>query len=94
MKTVGLGLLLILVFAAGVVSGQLDRDSLTVRGTIRSANTIEEPIEYWELRGQDGTSVTVMGPKILPLIAWMRQAKDTSVSLTITREKRGVSNNP
>jgi len=88
MKTVGLGLLLILVFAAGVVSGQLDRDSLTVRGTIRSANTIEEPIEYWELRGQDGTSVTVMGPKILPLISWMRQAKDSSVSVTITRDKR------
>jgi len=88
MKTVGLGLLLILVFAAGVVSGQLDRDSLTVRGTIRSANTIEEPIEYWELRGQDGTSVTVMGPKILPLITWMRQAKDSSVSVTITRDKR------
>jgi len=88
MKTVGLGLLLILVFAAGVVSGQLDRDSLTVRGTIRSANTIDEPIEYWELRGQDGTSITVMGPKILPLITWMRQAKDSSVSVTITRDKR------
>jgi len=88
MKTVGLGLLLILVFAAGVVSGQLDRDSLTVRGTIRSANTIDEPIEYWELRGQDGTSITVMGPKILPLITWMRQAKDSSISLTITRDKR------
>jgi len=88
MKTVGLGLLLILVFAAGVVSGQLDRDSLTVRGTIRSANTIDEPIEYWELRGQDGSSITVMGPKILPLITWMRQAKDSSVSLTITRDKR------
>ena len=88
MKTVGLGLLLILVFAAGVVSGQLDRDSLTVRGTIRSANTIEEPIEYWELRGQDGTSITVMGPKILPIISWMRQAKDSPVSVTITRDKR------
>ena len=88
MKTVGLGLLLILVFAAGVVSGQFDRDSLTVRGTIRSANTIDEPIEYWELRGQDGTSITVMGPKILPIISWMRQAKDSPVSLTITRDKR------
>ncbi|HEV8316585.1 MAG TPA: hypothetical protein VGQ10_04215 [Vicinamibacterales bacterium] len=93
MKTVGLGLLLILVFAAGVVSGQLDRDSLTVRGSIRSANTIDEPIEYWELRGQDGTSVTVMGHKTIPLITWMRQAKDSSVSLTISRERRGVSPN-
>ena len=88
MKTVGVGLLLILVFAAGVVSGQLDRDSLTVRASVRSANTIEEQIEYWELRGQDGTSVTVMGPKAVPLIAWLRQAKDASVSLTIAREKR------
>jgi hypothetical protein len=88
MKTVGVGLLLILVFAAGVVSGQLNRDSLTVRASVRSANTIEEQIEYWELRGQDGTSVTVMGPKTVPLIAWLRQAKDVSVSLTIEREKR------
>jgi hypothetical protein len=91
MKTLGVGLLLILVFAAGVVAGQLDRGSLTVRGTIKSANTIEEPIEYWELRGQDGSSMTIMGPKTLPLITWLRQAKDSSVSLTITRTKPGDS---
>lgn len=93
MKTVGAGLLLILVFAAGVVSGQLDRSSLTVRATVKSANTIEEQIEYWELRGPDGTSVTVMGLKTVPLIAWLRQAKDAGVSLTISRSKPGDSHN-
>jgi hypothetical protein len=91
MKTVGVGLLLILVFAAGVVSGQLDRGSLTVRGTIKSANTIEEPIEYWELRGQDGSSITIMGPKILPLITWLRQAKESQVTITVARTKPGDS---
>jgi twitching motility protein PilT len=45
--------------------------------------TVEEPIEYWEVRAESGESVVITGRKELPVVQWLRQAKGRPVVLSI-----------
>ena len=79
--------LVLAAFLAGVTVARSQDDSLVVRATVRDANTIPERIEYWELSfGDAGNSVTVAGPKELPLVSWLRRNKGSRVVVTVQRD--------
>jgi hypothetical protein len=87
MLKIGLiGGLVVLAFLAGVTVAQ-SQDELVVRASIRDANTIPERIEYWELSLNDGAgSITIMGPKELPMVSWLRRMKGGRVVVTLQRD--------
>lgn len=79
--------LIVAAFLAGVTVARSQDDNLVVRATVRDANTIPERIEYWELSFGDGSSsVTVAGPKELPLISWLRRMKGGRIVVTVQRD--------
>jgi hypothetical protein len=81
-----IGGLIVLAFLAGVTVAQ-SQDELVVRASIRDANTIPERIEYWELSLNDGAgSITIMGPKELPMVSWLRRMKGGRVVVTLQRD--------
>ena len=67
--------------AAGVAAQRV-AGSVTMQGTVRDANTLAEEIEYWEVRGTAGETIVITGRKDIPLIQWLRQAKNRPVRLT------------
>lgn len=69
-------------FGAGVAA-QRRATAVSMQGTVMDANTIAEPIEYWEVRSASGESVVITGPNDLPLIRWLRQAKGKTVLLSV-----------
>ena len=72
--------------AGAAVAGSQD-DNLAVRAIVRDANTIPERIEYWELSLSDGSgSLTVVGPKELPLVSWLRRMKGRPVIVSVQRD--------
>jgi hypothetical protein len=85
-----LSLILVLIvaaFLAGAALAQTQDEPLVVRATVRDANTIPERIEYWELSLSDGSgSLTVVGPKELPLVSWLRRMKGRPVVLSVQRD--------
>ena len=82
-----IGGLIVLAFLAGVTVARSQGETLTVRATVRDANTIPERIEYWELSLNDGSgSVTVAGPKDLPIMSWLRRMKGGRVVVTLQRD--------
>jgi hypothetical protein len=79
--------LVLAAFLAGVTVARSQDDNLVVRAAIRDANTIPERIEYWELSfGDPGNSVTVAGPKELPLVSWLRRNKGRRIVVSIQRD--------
>ena len=79
--------LVVAAFLAGVVVAQTPEEPLVVRATVRDANTIPERIEYWELSLSDGSgSLTVVGPKELPLVSWLRKMKGRPVIVSVQRD--------
>jgi hypothetical protein len=79
--------LVVAAFLAGVVVAQTQEEPLVVRATVRDANTIPERIEYWELSLSDGSgSLTVVGPKELPLVSWLRKMKGRPVVVSVQRD--------
>lgn len=81
-----IGGLIVLAFLAGVTVAQ-SQDELVVRASVRDANTIPERIEYWELSLNDGAgSITIMGPKELPMVSWLRRMKGGRVVVTLQRD--------
>lgn len=82
-----IGGLIALAFVAGVTVARSQDETLTARATVRDANTIPERIEYWELSLNDGSgSVTIAGPKELPIVSWLRRMKGARVVLTLQRD--------
>ena len=82
-----IGGLIVLAFLAGVTVARSQGETLTVRATVRDAITIPERIEYWELSLNDGSgSVTVAGPKELPIMSWLRRMKGGRVVVTLQRD--------
>ena len=73
---------LLVGFGAGMAA-QRASTGINMRGTVMDGNTIEEPIEYWELRAASGESVVITGRKELPVVQWLRQAKGRPVLLSI-----------
>jgi hypothetical protein len=69
-------------FAAGVGAQRL-AGGISMRGQVLDANTIVEPVEYWEVRSTTGESVVITGRNELPMMRWLRQHKNRSVVLTI-----------
>jgi hypothetical protein len=79
--------LIVAAFLAGAALAQTQDEPLVVRATVRDANTIPERIEYWELSLSDGSgSLTVVGPKELPLVSWLRRMKGRPVVLSVQRD--------
>ena len=79
--------LIVAAFVAGAAMAQTQDENLVVRATVRDANTIPERIEYWELSLTDGSgSLTVVGPKELPLVAWLRKMKGRPVIVSVQRD--------
>jgi hypothetical protein len=81
MKRVGVTMAMLGAFAAGVAAQRV-AGSVTMQGTVRDANTLAEEIEYWEVRGTAGETIVITGRKDVPLIQWLRQAKNRPVRLT------------
>ncbi|HYU79533.1 MAG TPA: hypothetical protein VEK56_11145 [Vicinamibacterales bacterium] len=73
---------LLAAFAAGVGAQRL-ATGVSMRGKVMDANTIAESVEYWEVRGAAGESVVIAGRNNLPIIQWLRQAKNRSIFVTI-----------
>lgn len=85
-----IGGLIALAFVAGATVARSQDETLTARTTVRDANTIPERIEYWELALNDGSgSVTVAGPKELPIVSWLRRMKGVRVVVTLQRDTSG-----
>jgi hypothetical protein len=82
MKWTAITVALLVGFGAGMAA-QRGSTGINMRGTVKDGNTIEEPIEYWELRAESGESVVITGRKELPVVQWLRQAKGRPVLLTI-----------
>jgi hypothetical protein len=72
----------LVVFAAGVAAQRL-ATGVSMRGKVMDANTVAESVEYWEVRSTTGESIVITGRNDLPLIRWLRQAKNRSVTVTI-----------
>jgi hypothetical protein len=69
-------------FAAGA-GAQRVVNGVNMRGRVMDANTIAEPVEYWEIRSSTGESVVITGRNNLPMIKWLRQYKNRPVELTL-----------
>ncbi|HEY7448237.1 MAG TPA: hypothetical protein VH702_08815 [Vicinamibacterales bacterium] len=79
--------LIVAAFLAGVAVAQTQDEPLVVRATVRDANTIPERIEYWELSLSDGSgSLTIVGPKELPIVSWLRRMKGRPVMVSVQRD--------
>jgi len=79
--------LIVAAFLAGVAVAQTPDEPLVVRATVRDANTIPERIEYWELSLSDGSgSLTIVGPKELPIVSWLRRMKGRPVMVSVQRD--------
>jgi hypothetical protein len=79
--------LIVLAFLAGITVARSQDENLVVRASVRDANTIPERIEYWELSLNDGAgSITIMGPKELPMVSWLRRMKGGRVVVTLQRD--------
>ncbi|HEY7443575.1 MAG TPA: hypothetical protein VH701_14210 [Vicinamibacterales bacterium] len=88
MMKIGLAIVLIVAaFLAGVAVAQTQDEPLVVRATVRDANTIPERIEYWELSLSDGSgSLTIVGPRELPIVSWLRRMKGRPVLVSVQRD--------
>jgi hypothetical protein len=80
-----------LAFLMGFVAARAQSGEVTMRGTVKDANTLPEQIQYWEIRDREGASVIIEGPRNLPLIAWLKNARERRVVLTITSDESAVS---
>ena len=69
-------------FAAGAAA-QRQSSGVAMRGKVMDANTIAEPVEYWEIRTATGESVVITGRRELPMMKWLRQFKNRSVEITL-----------
>jgi hypothetical protein len=79
--------LVVAAFLTGALVAQTQEEPLVVRATVRDANTIPERIEYWELSLSDGSgSLTVVGPKELPIVSWLRKMKGRPVIVSVQRD--------
>ena len=82
-----IGGFIVLAFLAGVTAARSQDETLTIRATVRDANTIPERIEYWELSFNEGSgSVTIAGPKELPIMSWLRRLKGARIIVTLQRD--------
>jgi len=88
MKWTAIAMALLVGFGAGMAA-QGRSTGITMRGAVKDGNTIEEPIEYWEVRADSGESVVITGRKELPLVQWLRQANGRSVLLSIDLSAAG-----
>ena len=79
--------LVVAAFLTGALVAQTQEEPLVVRATVRDANTIPERLEYWELSLSDGSgSLTVVGPKELPIVSWLRKMKGRPVIVSVQRD--------
>ena len=69
-------------FAVGMAA-QRAAGGVSMHGRVMDANTIAEPVEYWEVRSATGESVVITGRNDLPMMKWLRQNKNRSVVLTL-----------
>ncbi len=53
MKWTAIAMALLVGFGAGMAA-QGRSTGITMRGAVKDGNTIEEPIEYWEVRADSG----------------------------------------
>jgi hypothetical protein len=74
-----------LAFSMGILIGHAQSAEVTMRGTVKDANTVPEQIQYWEIRGSSGASISIIGDRDVPVIAWLRTAKERNVVLTISQ---------
>lgn len=73
---------MVAAFAAGIAA-QRTAANVTMRGKVMDANTLAEPVEYWEVRTQAGESIVITGRAELPMMKWLRQYKNRGVVVTI-----------
>ena len=73
---------LVAAFAGGIAA-QRAANSVSMRGKVMDANTLAEPVEYWEVRTQTGESNVITGRAELPMMRWLRQNKNRGVAVTI-----------
>ena len=79
--------LVVAAFLTGALVAQIQEEPIVVRATVRDANTIPERIEYCELSLSDGSgSLTVVGPKELPIVSWLRKMKGRPVIVSVQRD--------
>jgi hypothetical protein len=93
-KTARLGFLA-LAFFLGLVAANAQtlatRGLAKMRGVVKSANTLPEEIQYWEIREREGVSINIAGQRDLPLIAALRNATGRRVVLTVERDDSPAS---
>ncbi|HYU77574.1 MAG TPA: hypothetical protein VEK56_01235 [Vicinamibacterales bacterium] len=82
MKRLLIAVWVLLAFAAGIAAERL-ANGVTMRGKVMDANTIAEAIEYWEVRSPTGESVVITGRNDMPIMKWLRQAKNRSVVVSL-----------
>jgi hypothetical protein len=73
---------LLAAFGAGIAA-QRAASSVSMRGKVMDANTLAEPVEYWEVRTPTGESIVITGRAELPMMKWLRQYKNRGVAVTI-----------
>lgn len=91
MRTIVLLGLVGLSFSMGVLVTRAQSTQVTMRGIVKDANTLPEEIQYWEIREREGVSISIAGPRNLPLIAWLRNAKERRIVVTIARDESAPS---
>jgi hypothetical protein len=92
MKQLFVVLSLLGAFVAGIGAERL-ATGVSMRGRVVDANTIEETIEYWEVRSPSGESVVITGRNDVPMIKWLRQSRNRSVIVNIDTASGGDSKN-
>jgi hypothetical protein len=92
MKRLFVALSLLGAFVAGIGAERL-ATGVSMRGRVVDANTIEETIEYWEVRSPTGESVVITGRNDVPMIKWLRQSRNRSVVVNIDTASGGDSKN-
>lgn len=87
MRKVVLAGLTVLALFTGMLVGYAQSNRVAMRGSVKDANTVSEEIQYWEIRDSAGVSLTITGHRDLPVIAWLRNAKERQIVLTIAADE-------
>jgi hypothetical protein len=77
---------------AGGVAAQRAANSVSMRGKVMDANTLAEPVEYWEVRTPTGESIVITGRAELPMMKWLRQFKNRGVVVTVEPSADSIPN--
>ena len=78
--------IVLLVFGAGVFADRAAPTPLTVHAQVYDVGYFTDPVEYYELRFDDGSSVVVVGSPDVPIVQYLGQAEARRVTLALITE--------